>query len=476
MFVRARRQLVASLRERAERAEAEQQLRVEQAQAQERARIAREMHDVLAHRISLLSMHAGALEFRPDADPEEIARAAGVVRASAHQALQDLREVIGVLREEPGDGDPERPQPTLEALPALLEESREAGMHVSHECKVEDLAAVPAGVGRNAYRIVQEGLTNARKHARGRDGRRDARRRRRRRPHRRGAQPAVARRGRGPDPRRRDRADRAHRAHPPRGRQARARPHADRRLPPAGLAAVAGVSSPIRVLIVDDDALVRAGADDDARRHRRHPDRRRGADGAEVASAVDAYRPDVVLMDIRMPRMDGLAATELLRERADAPAVIVLTTFDADDHVLRALRAGASGFLLKDTPPPEILKAVRLVAAGEAMLSPGVTRRLLEHVAGDSGADARRTDSQALLERLTDREREVARRDRAGQVQRRDRGRALHERRDREGARVAAADQARAQQPRADRAARARRRAGLSEPLSVVLSVRGTCV
>jgi signal transduction histidine kinase len=167
MFVRARRQLVASLRERAERAEAEQQLRVEQAQAQERARIAREMHDVLAHRISLLSMHAGALEFRPDADPQEIARAAGVVRASAHQALQDLREVIGVLREEPGDGDPERPQPTLEALPALLEESREAGMHVSHECRVEDLAAVPAGVGRNAYRIVQEGLTNARKHARG---------------------------------------------------------------------------------------------------------------------------------------------------------------------------------------------------------------------------------------------------------------------------------------------------------------------
>jgi len=103
------------------------------------------------------------------------------------------------------------------------------------------------------------------------------------------------------------------------------------------------------------------------------------ADGAEVASAVDAYKPDLVLMDIRMPRMDGLAATELLRGRDDAPAVIVLTTFDADDHVLRALRAGASGFLLKDTPPPEILKAVRLVAGGEAMLSPTVTRRLLEH-------------------------------------------------------------------------------------------------
>jgi signal transduction histidine kinase len=167
MYVRARRQLVESLRDRAERAEAEQQMRVEQAQAHERARIAREMHDVLAHRISLLSMHAGALEFRPDAPPEEIARAAGVVRASAHQALEDLREVIGVLREESLDGDPERPQPTLANLPGLLDESRQAGMHVSSECLVEDLTAVPEGVGRNAYRIVQEALTNARKHANG---------------------------------------------------------------------------------------------------------------------------------------------------------------------------------------------------------------------------------------------------------------------------------------------------------------------
>jgi DNA-binding NarL/FixJ family response regulator len=167
------------------------------------------------------------------------------------------------------------------------------------------------------------------------------------------------------------------------------------------------MSSPIRVLIADDDALVRAAltmmlaGTDDIRIVAE------ACDGAEVASAVDAYGPDVVLMDIRMPRMDGLAATELLRARDDAPQVIVLTTFDADDHVLRALRAGASGFLLKDTPPPEILKAVRLVAAGEAMLSPGVTRRLLDHLA-DGGADARRAASHELLERLTDREREVA--------------------------------------------------------------------
>src|SRR5207244_1912360 len=123
--------------------------------------------DALAHRISLLSMHAGALEFRPDAPPEDIARAAGIVRASAHEALQDLREVIGVLRDEAVDGSPERPQPTLANLPGLLDESREAGMHVRSECRLPDLAAVPDGVGRNAYRIVQEGLTNARKHAHG---------------------------------------------------------------------------------------------------------------------------------------------------------------------------------------------------------------------------------------------------------------------------------------------------------------------
>ncbi len=163
LFVRARRELIHSLRERAERVEAEQRLRVEQAREAERRRIAREMHDVLAHRVTLLSLHAGALEFRPDAPPEEIAEAAGVIRASAHSALQELREVIGVLREGP-EPDPERPQPTLSDVPALVEESRAAGMRV--ECRIEaNGAAVPEAVGRTAYRIVQEGLTNARKHA-----------------------------------------------------------------------------------------------------------------------------------------------------------------------------------------------------------------------------------------------------------------------------------------------------------------------
>ncbi|TMC11278.1 MAG: sensor histidine kinase [Chloroflexi bacterium] len=165
MLGQARRERLRSLRERAERTEAEQQLRIEQARHLERERIAREMHDVLAHRISLLSLHAGALEFHPDAPPEDVARAAGVVRQNAHLALEDLRRVIGVLRGPGADDAPEPPQPTLADVPALVEDSRQAGMRLRFDNRLADLSAVPASAGRDAYRIVQEALTNARKHA-----------------------------------------------------------------------------------------------------------------------------------------------------------------------------------------------------------------------------------------------------------------------------------------------------------------------
>ncbi|MFI1356334.1 histidine kinase [Streptomyces sp. NPDC020898] len=166
MFVRSKRQLMLSLRDRLRRAETEAALRAEQAQRLAREAIAREMHDVLAHRLTLLSVHAGALEFRPDAPQEEVARAAGVIRESAHEALQDLREIIGVLRA--GDSEEAgRPQPTLAALDTLVTESREAGMKIVLDSRVTAPAAVPASVGRTAYRIVQECLTNARKHAPG---------------------------------------------------------------------------------------------------------------------------------------------------------------------------------------------------------------------------------------------------------------------------------------------------------------------
>ena len=165
LFVRVRREQVFGLRERAARLEAEQRLHVEQARDAERRRIAREMHDVLAHRVSLLSLHAGALEFRRDASPEEFAEAAGVIRATAHAALEELRQVIGVLRDGAEAPEPEPPQPTLADVPALVEESRAAGMRVHCRIDLPDPAAVPVALGRTAYRIVQEGLTNARKHA-----------------------------------------------------------------------------------------------------------------------------------------------------------------------------------------------------------------------------------------------------------------------------------------------------------------------
>ncbi|MET9108368.1 response regulator transcription factor [Streptomyces zhihengii] len=163
----------------------------------------------------------------------------------------------------------------------------------------------------------------------------------------------------------------------------------------------------IRLIVVDDDPLVRAGlalmlggADD-------IEIVAEAADGAQAIDLVGRHTPDVVLMDIRMPVMDGLAATEALRARPGAPDVVVLTTFHADEQVLRAMRAGAAGFVLKDTPPAEIVAAVRRVASGDPVLSPAVTRQLMTHAAG-SGADVRGADAVRRLGSLAEREREVA--------------------------------------------------------------------
>jgi DNA-binding NarL/FixJ family response regulator len=162
----------------------------------------------------------------------------------------------------------------------------------------------------------------------------------------------------------------------------------------------------IEVLLVDDEALVRAGlrmiletADDltvvgDAE------------DGRAAIEAVDRHRPDVVLMDIRMPGLDGLAATTAIRGRPDPPSIVVLTTFDTDDYVFRALEAGATGFLLKDTPPQELLRAVRLAAAGDSMLSPSITRQVIDRYTAEDRT-RRRREALARLDGLTEREREV---------------------------------------------------------------------
>ncbi|MFE9012087.1 response regulator [Streptomyces cyaneofuscatus] len=169
-------------------------------------------------------------------------------------------------------------------------------------------------------------------------------------------------------------------------------------------------SPPVRLLIVDDDPLVRAGltlmlggaVDIDIVGE--------GADGSEVAALVERLRPDVVLMDIRMPGMDGLTATEKVRRRPGAPEVVVLTTFHADEQVLRAIRAGAAGFVLKDTPPAEIVDSVRRVAAGDPVLSPAVTRQLMARAAGGAPDDrtSRTERARRRFAGLAEREREVA--------------------------------------------------------------------
>jgi DNA-binding NarL/FixJ family response regulator len=161
----------------------------------------------------------------------------------------------------------------------------------------------------------------------------------------------------------------------------------------------------IRVLLVDDDALVRSGLRMMLAGAPQIEVAGEAQDGREVLAAIDRHRPDVVLMDIRMPQLDGIEATRLVRAQPSPPAVLVLTTFDADELVLRALRAGAAGFLLKDTPPAEIVRAIEHVHAGEGTLSPTVTRRLIALVADEGG---RREEARAKLAGLSAREHEVA--------------------------------------------------------------------
>ncbi len=164
LYIGSRRELLATLRERATRAESEQSAQMEQSRIGERSRIAREMHDVLAHRISLVSMHAGALTYRTDLSREQIRETADIIQKNSHLALVELREVLGLLRNDSEDVTPELPQPSAVDILALVEEARSSGMRIDFD-RDGFPTGLPDSIGRTLYRVVQEGLTNARKHA-----------------------------------------------------------------------------------------------------------------------------------------------------------------------------------------------------------------------------------------------------------------------------------------------------------------------
>ena len=387
---RVQRALAAELAERALRLERERAVEAQRAVASERARIARELHDVVAHHVSMMVVQAEAGPVATERDPGRAAGAFEAIAATGRQALVEMRRLLGVLR---GDGDQApslAPQPGLADVRSLVEQVGRAGLRV--ELVVEGTEApLPAGVDLSAYRIVQEALTNAVKHSGPSRARilvrygaddldwrsttRAAPGTAWSRPPAEDWPPTGGPVGPGRD---------ARAGQPVRGRAPR-RPRPGRRLhrrrPPAP--GGPGPVSAIRTLVVDDQGLVRAGF---RMILEAQPDIEvvgEAADGLDAVSAARRLRPDVVLMDIRMPRLDGLEATRRLAGPgvADPVRVLILTTFDLDEYVFEALRAGASGFLLKDLPREDLVAAVRVVASGEALLAPRITRRLIEEFA-----------------------------------------------------------------------------------------------
>ncbi len=400
--VHSRRALRLAARERAQREVRQREEENRRRLADERVRIARELHDTLAHSLVAISVRASvAADVQASQDP--VAALQDIKQVSA-TALRDLRTTLGLLRE-PDDGAPTAPDSDLNSLPGLIDSARAAGVRADADVSV-DCAAVPSAIGRAAFRIVQEALTNVLRHA--------------------DATSAIVRVERG---RRRPqgRSDRrwtgACRRHASRSRPARhgrargcvrrscqCRPAGGRRLArlrPASAQRQQRTMSAVRVVIAEDQPMVRAG-------FRALLDSRseievvgEAATGAEALDQVRELHPDVVVMDIRMPGMDGLEATR--RITADPTLshtrILVLTTFELDEYVFGALDAGASGFLLKGGEPAELISAVQIVARGDSLLAPSVTRRLIDSYLSRPQPEAKNT--RYALEELTTREREV---------------------------------------------------------------------
>ena len=343
-------------------------------------------------------LQAGAAEQALNRDPDKTRQALYLIRTTGLQAIAEMGTLVRLIRHEPGAG--RDPQPTLADIDRLAATTRAAGLEVQvrTEGTVREL---PATVELNAYRVVQEGLTNALKHTRqAKVSRRPALPTRRRRGG--GLRRRLPRRSRTRLPARSARAART-------GRRIR-RPVPGRARPPRRLDGPGVLPDRVmtRVLLADDQVVVRAGlrtilestadADLDIVGE--------AADGAEAVALTNALQPDVVLMDIRMPVLDGIEATRRLARSTSSARVLVLTTYGLDEYVYEALRAGAAGFLLKTDPPHRIVDAVRVVAAGDALLGPETTRRLIERFLAGPRPNAPRPSA---LDTLTDRETDVLR-------------------------------------------------------------------
>ena len=422
-----RRAYVASIHDRAEQ-DARQRI------DEERLRIARELHDVVAHTMATINVQAGVAAHVLSSRPEVAAESLQAIKAASKEGLRELRAILNVLRQA-DDADPTQPAPGTAQLPDLIAGARRAGLETTFTVTGQQVP-LPAAVDLAAYRIVQESLTNAIRHAgpataavvldyhhdelqidvtdtgcgqpRSPPGRPSARAGATGWPGCASAPPpsaAPSKPGQDPtaasgwrpgcpsavgwpvriEPRTQEPGRRSQ------GRRSQGR----------------GRSTPvIRVLLADDQALIRAGfhvlidAADDLEVVGE------ATDGAQAVDLARRERADVVLMDIRMPGVDGLEATRRISADDDLAGVkvIILTTFESDEYVYQAIRAGASGFLVKDTEPADLIQAVRVVARGDALLSPSVTRRLITDLAS---RPERPPPSGRALAGLTDRERQV---------------------------------------------------------------------
>ena len=379
--------------------------RAQRAVLEERARIARELHDVVAHHMSLIAIQAETAPYRLADMPEAVCEEFSSLSATAREALSDMRRLLGVLRQDQPASL--APQPQLGDIPLLVDAARRAGVAIRLSAPAA-FAPVPSGVG--ICLPNRAGVAVQRKPARSGGC---------------GHRVDLSSRRNAPRPcfqwtrHRRSGAWAGARTRPRPGRDARARgtarglvlgrPGRERLLRCVRGYPARRHDVTTRCLIVDDQAMVREGFAAVLAAQPGLTVVGQAADGAEAVRQAGRLRPDVVLMDVRMPVLDGLAATrQILRDAtADAgPRVLMLTTFDLDDYVYEALRAGASGFLLKDATAAELVHAVRVVAAGDALLAPSVTRRLIADFARRPRASSPRP---VALEALTQRETEVLR-------------------------------------------------------------------